>query len=164
MGFEIKKMFSASWKKAAKYAATWGVIVGAMTLIMNAIQILAVTMVLAVILIGLSLIVPIAIGYLSTRAYAAKSAIAMGAGATNGAVSGAVYSIVMIIIALIFIVINYGVAVLFGITWGIEYAVETLIEGVIVVVLTIILGIPILGIVSAIAGAIGGAAYSMLKK
>ncbi|MFH1391172.1 MAG: hypothetical protein ABIH20_02560 [Candidatus Diapherotrites archaeon] len=158
MAIEVRKAISAVWKKSAKLSATWGVIVGALSIIMNAIAIYSVTIILLIITIGLSLLVPIIIGFLITKSSAQNNKIELKPAAINGAASGIVYAIVMIAISLFFIVINYLISALL---WG---EIEILGEGILVVIATILLGLPVLAIIGIITGAIGGAIYSSIKK
>ena len=155
---ELKSAISISWKKAARLSATWGVIVGALSIIMNAIALWSINVIILIITIGLSLIVPILIGFVITRSNAQNNPIETKPAAIDGAASGIVYAIVMTAISLFFIVVNFGMAALF------QGDFEIIVEGIIVIVLTIIVGLPVLAIIGMIAGGIGGAIYSYTKK
>ena len=156
-------MFFASWKRAAILAAAWGAIVGAMSLIINAIPDL--TIILLVVLIPLSLLAPVIIGFITTREYANNSRIELNAAAPNGAISGIVYAIVMVAISLALITLNYAVSsFIWGLSEGFGSFFEVAVQGIIVAIGTLIVGLPVLAIVSMICGAIGGAAYSYIKK
>jgi len=158
MGIGLKSAISASWKQAARLAGTWGVIVGALSIIMNAIAIWSINLIILIIVIGLSLLVPIIIGFVVTRRNAQNSRIELKPAAVYGAASGIVYAVVMIAISLFFTVINFAMAALL---WG---SLEIAGEGILILLGTLFLGLPILTIIGIITGAIGGAIYSYTKK
>ena len=155
MAIEYKKMFSASWKRAATLSGTWGAVVGAFSLIMNALPDLI--FILLAILVPISLLVPAIIGFVTTKNYAASSKIELKPAVANGAISGIIYAVVMISIALFFILVNYAAIALF---WGLE----SLVEGLIAMLATLVIGLPVMVIIGIISGAIGGAVYSSTKK
>ena len=156
-------MLSASWKKSATLSASWGAVVGAMSLIINAVPYLAI--ILLAIIIPLSLLVPAIIGFVIARDYSGNSRIELRAAAGSGAVSGIVYAAVMTAIALVFILLNYAaVTFVWGLSEGMDSVFEIVGQGVLVVLGTIIVGLPILAILGAVCGAIGGAVYSSTKK
>lgn len=143
---------------AAKFSATWGIIVGALSIMMNAIAVYSITIILLIITIGLSLIVPILIGFFVTKSNAQNNPMELKPAAVNGAATGIVYAVVMAAISLFFIIINFGIAAL------LRGSLETAGEGIIVIVLTILVGLPVLAIIGIITGGIGGAIYSYIKK
>ena len=163
MAIEYKKMFSASWKRAATFAGAWAAIVGAFSLIMNAVPDLI--PLLLIILAPISLVVPAAIGIVTTKTYAANGKIELKPAAANGAISGIVYAIVMIDVALVFIFFNYmAVAFVWGSSEGMGAASEIVVQGILVMITTLLLGLPILALIGIISGGIGGAIYSYSKK
>ena len=150
-----REILSVSWKGTAKLSGTWGVIVGAFSLIMNAVP--SLTIPLLAVLIPLSLAMPAVIAFFMTKSYAKRTRLETKMAAKHGAVTGVVYAVVMILIALFFIIINYSMAAL---VWG---SLEVLGEGILVVVVTIIIGLPLLGVLSIISGAIGGVAVNKIN-
>ena len=154
----FRSAIMVSWKQAAKLSATWGAIVGAVSIIINALSFSVISMILISLLVFLSVIVPILIGFVVNRRNTNNSRIETKPAFVNGAASGVVYAVVMTAILLFFIVMNFGVAAIF------QGDLELIVDGILVILATIFLGLPVLAIIGIIAGGIGGAIYSFIKK
>ncbi|MDP2666604.1 MAG: hypothetical protein Q8P05_03835 [Candidatus Diapherotrites archaeon] len=152
----MAKRFTPRQLKAAKLSGTWGVIVGATTLIINAAP--STALIILAIIIPLSLLVPVVIGFITARDDSKNKKVGTGEAVKRTAPIGVVYALVMIAIGLFFTVFNYMVAAL---VWGDG---DILIEGILVVVGTLIIGLPVMAIIGVLGAAIGGAIYSVTKK
>ncbi|MDO8627136.1 MAG: hypothetical protein Q7K42_01600 [Candidatus Diapherotrites archaeon] len=156
---DFGKMFSSSWKFAALVAVVWGVVAGVIGLIplVNVIALL--------VIIPVGFVLPVVLGFLSTKSFAGEKPFELAESFVNGGVAGLIYGLAGGIVGVIFsalgLVLGIGVTAATGDPTSAAVAGGA---GIIGLILFAVIGIPMSMVMSAVLSGIGGAIYSVIKK